>query len=101
MVQELYAASPTGTETTDASCIGGKETNRATTNQDLEDPTRILRPHGNTHQKGDMQETDLYNALNDEFDDLGYKDFNELLLRLEVAGKIRTTSLSRAKNASN
>jgi len=28
---------------------------------------------------------------------MGYKDFNELLMRLEVAGKIRTTSLARGK----
>lgn len=48
-------------------------------------------------KKGDMQETDLYNAVHDEFEDLGYKDFNDLLLKLEVAGKIRTTSLSRGK----
>ena len=49
------------------------------------------------HKKGDMQETDLFNALQDEYEDLGYKDFNDLLLKLEVAGKIRTTSLSRGK----
>jgi hypothetical protein len=49
------------------------------------------------NKKGDMQETDLFNALQDEYEDLGYKDFNDLLLRLEVAGKIRTTSLSRGK----
>jgi hypothetical protein len=35
--------------------------------------------------------------LQSEFDDLGYKDFVDLLLKLEVAGKIRTTSLSRGK----
>jgi hypothetical protein len=49
------------------------------------------------NRKGDMPETDLYNAIHDEFDDLGYKDFNDILLKLEVAGKIRTTSLSRGK----
>ncbi|HTY76073.1 MAG TPA: hypothetical protein VMD05_10990 [Candidatus Nanoarchaeia archaeon] len=49
------------------------------------------------NKKGDMPETDLFNALQDEFEDLGYKDFVDLLLRLEVAGKIRTTSLSRGK----
>jgi len=35
--------------------------------------------------------------LQDEYDDLGYKDFIDLLLKLEVSGKIRTTSLSRGK----
>jgi len=48
-------------------------------------------------KKGDMNENDLFNALQEEFEDLGYKDFNQLLLSLEVAGKIRTTSLSRGK----
>ncbi|MGF3522553.1 MAG: hypothetical protein ACQXXJ_05600 [Candidatus Bathyarchaeia archaeon] len=48
-------------------------------------------------KKGDMNETDLFNALQGEFEDLGYKDFNQLLLNLEVAGKIRTTSLARGK----
>ncbi len=48
-------------------------------------------------KKGDMPENDLFNALQSEFEDLGYKDFMELLLKLEVAGKIRTTSLSRGK----
>ncbi len=49
------------------------------------------------HKKGDMAENDLFNAMQDEFEDLGYKDFVDLLLKLEVAGKIRTTSLSRGK----
>ena len=48
-------------------------------------------------KKGDMPENDLFNALQGEFEDLGYKDFIDLLLKLEVAGKIRTTSLSRGK----
>ncbi len=49
------------------------------------------------NKKGDMPENDLFSALQGEFEDLGYKDFVDLLLRLEVAGKIRTTSLSRGK----
>jgi len=48
-------------------------------------------------KKGDLPEGDLFNALTAEFDDLGYKDFIDLLLKLEIAGKIRTTSLSRGK----
>ena len=48
-------------------------------------------------KKGDMPENDLFNAVQEEFEDLGYKDFNEQLLCLEVAGKIRTTSMSRGK----
>ena len=48
-------------------------------------------------KKGDMVDDDLFNQLKEEFEDLGYKDFNEILMRLEVSGKIRTTSMSRGK----
>ncbi|MEM2098846.1 MAG: hypothetical protein QXU99_03745 [Candidatus Bathyarchaeia archaeon] len=48
-------------------------------------------------KKGDMAEDDLFEALQKEYEDLGYKDFNDLLLRLEVAGKIRCSSMARGK----
>ncbi len=48
-------------------------------------------------KKGDMADDDLFEQLKGEFEDLGYKDFNNILLRLEVSGKIRTTSMSRGK----
>ena len=48
-------------------------------------------------KKGDMVDDDLYSQLKEEFDDLGYKDFNNILLRMEVSGRIRTTSMSRGK----
>jgi hypothetical protein len=48
-------------------------------------------------KKGDMVDTDLFDALKEEYEDLGFKDFNELLMRLEIGGKIRTTSLARGK----
>ncbi len=48
-------------------------------------------------KKGDMPEDDLFDDLKEEFEDLGYKDFNELLLQLEVSGKIRTSSMARGK----
>ena len=48
-------------------------------------------------KKGDMVDDDLFDALKNEFEDLGFKDFNELLMRLEVAGKIRTSSMTRGK----
>jgi len=48
-------------------------------------------------KKGDMVDDDLFDALKNEFEDLGFKDFNELLMRLEVAGKIRTSSMARGK----
>jgi len=49
------------------------------------------------NKKGDMTDDDLYDALKKEFEDLGYMDFNELLMRLEVSGKIRTSSMARGK----
>jgi hypothetical protein len=48
-------------------------------------------------KKGDMVDDDLFDALKSELEDLGYKDFNDILLMLEVSGKIRTSSLSRGK----
>jgi len=49
------------------------------------------------NKKGDMTDDALFDALKEEFGDLGYKDFNELLMRLEVSGKIRTSSMARGK----
>jgi len=48
-------------------------------------------------RKGAMTDTELFEELNEEFKDLGFKDFNEQLMRLEIGGKIRTTSLARGK----
>ena len=48
-------------------------------------------------KKGDMIDDDLFSQLKEEFEDLGYKDFNDILMQLEVSGKIRTTSMSRGK----
>jgi hypothetical protein len=48
-------------------------------------------------KKGDMTDDDLFSQLKEEFEDLGFKDFNELLLNLEVSGKIRTSSMARGK----
>jgi hypothetical protein len=49
------------------------------------------------NKKGDIVDDDLFSQLKEEFDDLGYKDFNDILMKLEVSGKIRTTSMSRGK----
>jgi hypothetical protein len=48
-------------------------------------------------KKGAMTETALFDTLKEEFKDLGFKDFNELLMRLEIGGKIRTMSMARGK----
>jgi len=41
-------------------------------------------------KKGAMTDTELFDALSEEYEDLGFKDFNELLMRLEISGKIRS-----------
>lgn len=49
-------------------------------------------------KKGAMTDTELFEALSkDHFDDMGTRDFNELLMRLEIGGKIRTSSVARGK----
>ena len=48
-------------------------------------------------KKGDMMDDDLFSQLKEEYDDLGYTDFNNILLKLEVSGKNRSTSMSRGK----
>jgi hypothetical protein len=48
-------------------------------------------------KKGAMTDTDLFEALTSEFEDLGWKDFIEILMRLEVSGKIRSASTARGK----
>jgi len=48
-------------------------------------------------KKGALAEDDLFEELNERFPDLGYMDLNELLMRLEVAGKISLTSMARGK----
>ena len=49
------------------------------------------------NKKGDMIDDDLFSQLKEEFEDLGFKDFNDILMRLEVSGKIRAFSMSRGK----
>jgi hypothetical protein len=48
-------------------------------------------------KKGAMTDAELFEALNEEFKDLGFKDFNQLLMRLEIGGKVRTASVVRGK----
>lgn len=49
------------------------------------------------NKKGAMADTDLFEIIQEEFEDLGFKDFNDLLMQLEVGGKIRVTSTVRGK----
>jgi hypothetical protein len=48
-------------------------------------------------KKGDMTDDDLFEQVKDAYEDLGFKDFNQLLMDLEVSGKVRTSSMARGK----
>ena len=48
-------------------------------------------------KKKTVSDVALFEAVNKEFKDLGFKDFNELLMRLEISGKIQLTSMVRGK----
>jgi hypothetical protein len=48
-------------------------------------------------KKGALTDVELFEDLSEEFKDLGFKDFNELLMRLEIGGRIRTASMVRGK----
>lgn len=48
-------------------------------------------------KKGALTDAELFDALVEAFKDLGFKDFNEILMRLEISGKIRMTSMARGK----
>jgi hypothetical protein len=48
-------------------------------------------------KRGALTDAELFDALVEEFKDLGFKDFNEILMRLEISGKIRMTSMARGK----
>jgi hypothetical protein len=48
-------------------------------------------------KKGALTDAELFDGLVEEYEDLGFKDFNELLMRLEISGKIRMTSMARGK----
>jgi hypothetical protein len=48
-------------------------------------------------RKGAMTDVELFEALNEDLKDLGFKDFNEMLMRLEIGGKIRLASVVRGK----
>jgi len=49
------------------------------------------------NKKGDMTDDALFDLLHEEYEDLGFKDFNTLLLKLEVSGKVRVSSMARGK----
>ena len=48
-------------------------------------------------KKGALTDAELFEELSEEFNDLGFKDFNDLLMRLEISGRIRTASMVHGK----
>jgi hypothetical protein len=94
MVQELHAANPTSTKARNPSCVEGTFMPQMKTWKTRPAYFYLLEV---LTKKGDLTDDDLFDQLKDEYEDLGFKDFNELLLKLEVSGKIRSSSMSRGK----
>jgi len=67
-------------------------------------PTKIWKTQPAYHfileilkKKGALTDTELFEYVSEEYKDVGFRDFNQILMKLEIAGKIRTTSLARGK----
>src|SRR4030066_607390 len=98
MVQELHSTDSAGPKTCNSGGLGEKRMPTVKTWKTR--PTHFVLLEI-LSKKGDMTDDDLFDALKDQFDDIGYGDFNELLMRLEVAGKIRTASMAPGKKDKN
>lgn len=48
-------------------------------------------------KRGAMTDDELFEELTEEFSDLGFRDFNRLLMCLEIVGKVRVTAMARGK----
>ena len=48
-------------------------------------------------KKRSILDSELFEELNNEFKDLGFKDFNEVLMRVEISGKIKISHMTRGK----
>jgi len=48
-------------------------------------------------KKDAVTDTDLFNIVNEEFDDVGFADLNHCLMNLELEGKIYVSSLTKGK----
>ena len=72
---------PTSTKASNTRCLEGKRMPQIKTWKTRPDYFVILEI---LKKKGDMTDDDLFTQLRGEFEDLGFKDFNDLLLKLEV-----------------
>jgi hypothetical protein len=48
-------------------------------------------------RKGATNDADLYGLVNEEFEDIGFSDFNRCLMNLEIEGRIYVSSLTKGK----
>jgi len=48
-------------------------------------------------RKDAVTDVDLYDIVNEEFDDVGFADLNRFLMNLELEGKIYVSSLTKGK----
>lgn len=48
-------------------------------------------------KKGAINDADLFDLVNEEFEDIGFSDFNRYLMNLEIEGKIYVSSLTKGK----
>lgn len=48
-------------------------------------------------KKGAVTDADLFDIVNDEFEDIGFADVNRFLMNLELEGKIYVSSLTKGK----
>ena len=48
-------------------------------------------------RKGPLTDIELYNALKDRNDKLGFETFNQTLLRMEIGGTIHVTAFTKGK----
>lgn len=49
------------------------------------------------NRKGAINDADLFALVNEEFEDIGFADFNRYLMNLEIEGKIYVSSLTKGK----
>jgi len=48
-------------------------------------------------RKSAVTDADLFDMVNEEFEDVGFADFNRYLMNLEIEGKIYVSSLTKGK----
>ena len=48
-------------------------------------------------KKGATNDADLFDTVNEEFEDVGFSAFNRCLMNLEIEGKIYVSSLTKGK----